>query len=132
MGTALFKLTIKKESDQDIKIEGEIKSGGPMNMSSRMYIAKETIPIFISTLQNITPELAGDPTHRPIKNSFDDIGFAIEGYENGDLLTVVNNHLKSDGTIDNYGLLDIPYIFHGTPNSVHIDELCKKLQGYML
>ena len=127
----LFKLTIKKENTQDIKIEGKIKSDSPMNMSTRIFIAEKTIPDFISTLQSVTPELIADKTHKPIKNDIDDIEFTIESFQYGDLLTIANNHIKEDGTIDNYGVLDIPYIFQGIPNKVFINQICDELKEYI-
>lgn len=131
MDSELFNFNVKEENDQDIRIEGEIISDSPMNMSTRIYLHPESIPLFISTLKEITPELIADKTHRPIKNEFDDIGFTIESFEKGDLLTVANNHVKKDGSVDNYGLLDIPYIFRGTPNKVYIDAICHKLASFI-
>lgn len=131
MSDEIFQFAIRKENDQDIKIEGEITSGNPINMSSRMFIAKETIPQFITILNTITPEMIAENSHKPIKNNFDDIGFAIESFEYGEILTIANDHVKADGTIDKYGLLDIPFIFKGIPNMVYISSICKELTKYI-
>lgn len=131
MNEKLFNFKVEKINDHDIKVEGEIESDNPMNMSTRIYLHPSSIPEFITALQSVTPELIADNTHKPIKNDFDDIGFAIESFENGDLLTIANNHLMSNGTIDKYGLLDIPYIFKGIPNKVYIDAICNKLNSFI-
>ncbi len=127
MDDRLFNFKVEKLNKQDIRIEGEIISESSMNMSTRMFIHIDTIADFIISLKEITPELIADDTHKPIKNEYDDIGFAIESYEKGDLLTIASNHIKEDGTVDNYGLLDIPYIFRGRANKIYIDLICDQL-----
>lgn len=127
MDERLFNFKVEQINDHDIKIEGEIISDTPLNMSTRIFLHPTSITQFITTLKEITPELIADDTHKPIKNDFDDIGFTIESFEKGDLLTIANNHVKKDGTIDNYGLLDIPYIFQGRENKVYINAICNEL-----
>lgn len=131
MNEKIFNFKVKQVNKHDIKIEGEIISDTPMNMTTRIFLHPSSISQFITTLKEITPELMADDTHRPIKNDYDDIGFTIESFEKGDLLTIANNHVKEDGSVDNYGLLDIPYIFRGRENKVYIDAICNELSRFL-
>ncbi|MCP4136302.1 MAG: hypothetical protein GY754_35355 [bacterium] len=103
-----FKFEIVKLSDNEIRVNGDVHYGDGFYQNSRIFLAVKTIPQLIEVFLDPGLIEQRENEKKTVENDIDKLEFYYDQGDQGLLLSVTGDHVRADGTVDQFGILDIP------------------------